>query len=134
MVALRRFCLTTKRRTPACSQPLTIFKPSAHCVAMGFSVITCFPARATSSACSACSPLGVVKTTISISNAVNISDSFAKGFAPVSAAATSSAFGSMSHIPTSSAVWLCFSIEEKWLRAIRPQPTSANRTFLPVIP
>ena len=43
-VGLRRFCLTTNRRTPASSQALTMARPSCQRVAMGFSVITSMPA------------------------------------------------------------------------------------------
>jgi hypothetical protein len=64
-VALRRFCLTTKRRTPASSQALTMRRPSCQRVAIGFSVITCRPDWAISIACSGCRPLGVASTTMS---------------------------------------------------------------------
>ena len=43
--ALRRFCLTTNRRTPASSQARTIARPSLQRVAIGFSVMTWKPAR-----------------------------------------------------------------------------------------
>ena len=46
-VALRRFCFTTNSRTPAASQAFTIARPSAHRVAIGFSVITWRCASAT---------------------------------------------------------------------------------------
>ena len=38
-----------------------------------------------------------------------------------------SAAGSTSHTPTSSARSACFSMASKWLAEMRPQPTSANR-------
>ena len=71
-VALRRFCLTTNRRTPASSQARTIARPSCQRVAIGFSVITLKPARATWITCCECRPLGVVMITQSGVSAASI--------------------------------------------------------------
>ena len=74
-VALRRFCLTTNRRTPAASAAATMRLPSSQRVAIGFSVMMWRPARAIRTACSGCRPDGVVRMKASASQRASISSS-----------------------------------------------------------
>ena len=64
-MALKRFCLTTKRWTPASSHASTMRSPSFQRVAIGFSVMTWTPASAVSIVWRGCMPLGVQTATMS---------------------------------------------------------------------
>ncbi len=128
-VRLRRFCLTTNKRTPASSQARTMARPSLQRVAIGFSVITSSPAAATSMTCCECRPLGVHSTTQSALLPANIAVSESKPCACVFCTAASSAAGSVSHTATSSACSPCWRMASKWFCAMRPQPANAKRNL-----
>ncbi len=72
MPGLSRFCLTTKRCTPAASHAFTSASASSSRVAIGFSQITCSPRSAAMIPCRGCSPLGVQITTASASDSASI--------------------------------------------------------------
>ncbi|CFN65679.1 Uncharacterised protein [Bordetella pertussis] len=132
-VALRRFCLTTNRRTPASSQALTMRLPSSQRVAMGFSLTTWRPAWATSMACQGCRPDGVASTSASALPCASMSLSEENGRAPVAASAACSASGLVSQISTSSARSPCCAIAPIWFLEMRPQPTKPKRIFRSVM-
>ena len=102
-VRLRRFCLTTNRRTPASSQARTIARPSLQRVAIGFSVMASTPAAAISITCCGCSPLGVANATQSGRLPASSAVSEPKPCACVACSAALRAAGSVSHTATSSA-------------------------------
>jgi hypothetical protein len=72
MVAFSRFCLTTKSRTPASSQARINASAPSREIAIGFSLITCLPARAARIPCSGWSPEGVATVTTSIGASASI--------------------------------------------------------------
>ena len=127
MGGLSRFCLTTKRCTPAASHACTSSSAPASEIAIGFSVKTWRPARAATMPCAGCSPDGVQMATTSLGTSSSISSSEPNAGTPRSAAVDVARARSLSATETSSNSGT-LAIASRWFLLMRPQPTRATRT------